>query len=172
MGPPVMLVVVAIVVVMIAVVMIAVVLTLMPLVLVPPLDYLRRHKLLARRTGGGIQLEAVDQEAVMVGLVVDGKGQLEMARAVYLELEALATSAPYQDGAARAFNVHDLALGDLGADALNGVGDLDIGVADFGRDEECVRGWDGHKARRDRESLQQHGAVLFRVVFARERINQ
>jgi len=155
------------------VVVITVVLTLMPPLLVPPLDYLRRQELLARRAGGGIQLEAVDQEAVMVGLVVDGKGQLEVAWAMDVELEALATMSLELDGAAGALEVHDLTLGDLGADALDGVGNLDVGVADFGGNEECVRGWNGHKARRDRKSLQQHGAVYsFELVFVREGVNQ
>jgi hypothetical protein len=137
-----------------------VVLSVMPLHPLVPVDDLRRREDLVQRVARRIQLEAVDEETVMVGLVVDGKGQLEMVRAMDLELEALlrVLAALHQDRAARAFHVDDLALGDLRADALDGVGNLDIGLADLGGQEKCLGRWKGQKARRDREGSQQHGA--------------
>jgi len=137
-----------------------VVLSVVPLHPLVPVDDLRRREDLVQRVARRIQLEAVDEETVMVGLVVDGKGQLEMVRAMDLELEALlrVLAALHQDRAARAFHVDDLALGDLRADALDGVGNLDIGLADLGGQEKCLGRWKGQKARRDREGSQQHGA--------------
>ena len=146
--------------VLVATMFVMVVLSVVPLHPLVPVDNLRRREDLVQRVARRIQLEAVDEETVMVGLVVHGKGQFEMVQAMDLELEALLrVLAPlHQDRAARAFHVDDLALGDLRADALDGVGDLDIGLADLGRQEKCLGRWKGQKARRDREGSQQHGA--------------
>jgi len=136
----------------------AVMFAVVPLVLLPPVDDLWREECLVHRVAQRIQLEAVDKQAVMGREVVDGEGQLEMARAIDLELDVLAMFALHRDGAAWAFDVDELAIGNLRADALDGVGNLDIGVADLGRDEESSGSWDGQEACRNREGLQQHGA--------------
>ena len=146
--------------VLVATMFVMVVLSVVPLHPLVPVDNLRRREDLVQWVARRIQLEAVDEETVMVGLVVHGKGQFEMVQAMDLELEALlrVLAALHQDRAARAFHVDDLALGDLRADALDGVGDLDIGLADLGGQEKCLGRWKGQKARRDREGSQQHGA--------------
>jgi len=137
-----------------------IVFSVMPLHALVPVDNLRCREGLVQRVTRRVQLEAVDEKTVMVGLVVDGKGQFEMVRAMDLELETLlrVLAALHQNRAARAFHVDDLALGNLRADALDGVGNLDIGLADLGGQEKSLGRWKSQKARRDREGSQQHGA--------------
>ncbi len=137
-----------------------VVLSVVPLHPLVPVDNLWRREGLVQRVARRVQLEAVDEEAVMVGLMVDGEGQFEMVRAMDLELEALlrVLAALHQNRAARAFYVDDLALGDLRADALDGVGNLSLSLANLGRQEKCLSRGKGQKARRDREGSQQHSA--------------
>ncbi len=142
----------------VATTVVMVVISVVPLHPLVPLNNLWRREGLVQRVARRIQLEAVDEETVMVGLVVDGEGQFEMVRAMDLELETLlwVLAALHQNRAAWTFDVDDLALGDLRADALDGVGNLDVGLADLGREEECLGRWKSQKARRDREGFQQH----------------
>ncbi len=93
----------------------------------------------------------------MVGLVVDREGQLEVAWAIVLKIEGPAASPVDQDGAAGACYLDEPAVGNRRADALDGVGDMDVGIADFGGDEEGVGG-EGQQARHHGEGCQQHGA--------------
>ena len=133
----------------------------------PSVDDLARFEGRGRRLARGVKLEAVEQQAVVVGQVVDREGQLKMAWVLGLELDCLAVPVPQQNRAAGALDV-DMDL--RGDDTVDGVGDLDVGIADFGGNEECACGWDGEKARHQREGLQQHGVAYKRGISAVRRL--
>ena len=140
---------------LVAMITVTTVFSVVPVQLLVPINNLGRHKGLAEGILGRIQLDAVDEKPVMIGigLSVDGKQQLEMVRAMDLELEVrlLAAAVLDQNGAAGAFNLDELGVGDLKDVGVAGLGDL-------GRDKECVGRWEGQDARRNGEGLQQHGA--------------
>lgn len=93
----------------------------------------------------------------MVGLAIDDKNQGEMTWAIDLQLDGgLAPTTPQQNRAIRALDVDgdNLVHVNVGMDGIDGVGNLDVGVANPGGDEECLGGWESQKARRDGEGLQ------------------
>jgi hypothetical protein len=122
---------------------VAVVLSVAPPLLLAPIHCLGSHEGLAERIARRIQLEVVHEKTVMILLTVDGEVELQMADQGCRELDGPAVSALNENRAAGALEVDGLALGNLGDGALESVGNLDIGVAELGRDEEGMCGRDG-----------------------------
>jgi hypothetical protein len=133
-----------------------------------PIDNLRRNKGLAKRITRRIQFEAVYKESVMIGLTVDGESQLKVARPMDLQLNRPASPPIHQNRAAGTFDVDDLVLSDLRGDILNGVGNVNIRIANLRRDKECVGGRSSQEAGSNRERFQQHNvgrqSMRFKVL--------
>lgn len=100
-------------------------------------DDLRGNEDVGEGVGVGVQLEAVDEQTVGFGSVVDGEIEFEMAAVGFVMLGLVVVL--FQDGRA-AWAVEADGLGLSKADALDGnrLDDLDLVGADGGRKEECV----------------------------------
>lgn len=123
-------------------------------------DDLWRREDRAEQGSGGVELKVIDEKTVVVRLAVDGEDEFEMARMVDLELEGPAMSTPQLNRAAGAFDGDgdDLSFGKSRPNVLDSIGNLDVSLADFGRDEEPLNSGKSQEARRKGEGLQQHRA--------------